>query len=143
MTNLIVMPDEMNKLISDEIKNETPEAREARLQQCVEKMLEAIRRRREKDVKNIPPNRESDRVSYFELDGEVIAVSHLDGEVVFDEELVGGGIECLLGGNLTAQQFEAVLEDEGFSAFLEKWCEEEHCTRALIARVDPGTRSTA
>lgn len=109
----------------------------------IEKMLNDIRKNREKDIKNIPPDRGSDRISYFELDGEVIAVSHQYGEVIFDEELVGGGIECLVGENMTLGTFTSALNDNGFYAFLKQWCEEEHCTRALITKVDPGTQSTA
>lgn len=110
----------------------------------VEKMLEEIRENREKNVKSLPPGRESERFSYFELDGDVIAVSHQYGEVIFDDEIAEEGeIECLFGENMTLEIFNSTLADKGFDAFLKQWCEEEHCTRALISRVDPLTRSTA
>lgn len=110
----------------------------------IEKLLEEIRRDLEENLKGVPPNRESDRVSYFELGDDVIAVSHLYGEVIFDEDVVEeGGIECIYGKNMTIETFESALEDKSFNAFLKQWCEEEHCTRALITRVDPGTLSTA
>lgn len=88
--------------------------------------------------------RESDRVSYYELGGGLIAVSHQYGEVIFDDDVVEeGGIEYLVGENMAIETFESALGDKGFHAYLKQWCEEEHCTRALISRVDPGTRSTA
>lgn len=110
----------------------------------IEKMLNDIRKNPEVNLKDCPPGHGSDRVSYYELGGDVIAVSHQFGEVIFDGDVVEeGGIECLFGENMTTEKFELALGNKEFITFLKQWCEEEHCTRALISRVDPGTRSTA
>lgn len=111
----------------------------------IKRMLDELHEECEENLKCCPPIRESDRVNYYELDSdEVISLSHFNGEVIFDDDVVEeGGIECIHGKNLTVELFESALGDKGFHEFLKQWCEEEHCTRALISRVDPGTRSTA
>lgn len=110
----------------------------------IEKMLNDIRKNREEEFKNCPPGRESDRVDYFELGGDVIAVSHQYGEVIFDDDVVEeGGIECIYGKNMTIEKIKSALGNKEFITFLKQWCEEEHCTRALLTSVDPETRFTA
>lgn len=109
----------------------------------IEKMLNDIRKNREENLKNCPPGRESDRVDYFKLGDEVIAVSHLNGEVIFDEDVVEEGEIEYLNANMTSEKFESALGNKEFISFLKQWCEEEHCTRALVSRVDPGNLSTA
>ena len=104
-------------------------------------MFNDIRKNLKESMKNCPPGRESDRVDYFKLGDDVINVSHLNGEVIFDEAVEEeGGFECIYGKNMTMEKFDSALGDKGFNTFLKQWCEEEHCTRALISGVDPVIR---
>lgn len=108
----------------------------------IEKMLSEILKKREANLKNYPPNRKSNRVNYFKLGDDVFTVSHHLGAVIFDDDVAKeGDIECLYGKNMTLEKFESAFKNEGFNAFLDQWCEEEHCTRVLIGKFDTVSRN--
>lgn len=69
----------------------------------------------------------------YDLDGVTYIVSHF-----FGKPYNAGASEehRFLGGDLMEDgELDRILQNEGFADFLLTWCEDQHCTRALVSKI--------